>query len=246
MKIALVSPYDLAVPGGVNSHIHHLAEHFVARGHEVRLIAPASDVRNLSPLAIVVGRPRSIPAGGSIARMAISPRLADPVRRVLAAYRPHVVDAPHATPTAVALILVSSRIWCVDGSRGTLMSTLRKTLLPSVSKSSSVRKLYFANFRGPSFHQGQRVELHRFNLFVRNPFSRRASAPFSPGWLSLARPLNGEPQRRTHILKCERSGGRGFDYPIGIESPAPGTLLASSQNVNAAVFSAHVGDVAHS
>jgi len=84
MKIALVSPYDLAVPGGVNSHIHHLAEHFVARGHEVRLIAPASDVRNLSPLAIVVGRPRSIPAGGSIARMAISPRLADPVRRVLA------------------------------------------------------------------------------------------------------------------------------------------------------------------
>jgi len=67
MKIALVSPYDLAVPGGVNSHIHHLAEHFVARGHEVRLIAPASDVRNLSPLAIVVGRPRSIPAGGSIA-----------------------------------------------------------------------------------------------------------------------------------------------------------------------------------
>ena len=84
MKIGLVSPYDLAVPGGVNSHIHHLAEHFVARGHEVRLIAPASDVRNLSPLAIVVGRPRSIPAGGSIARMAISPRLADPVRRVLA------------------------------------------------------------------------------------------------------------------------------------------------------------------
>src|SRR3990172_5145193 len=84
MKIALVSPYDLAVPGGVNSHIPHLAEHFVARGHEVRLIAPASDVSNLSPLAIVVGRPRSIPAGGSIARMAISPRLADPVRRVLA------------------------------------------------------------------------------------------------------------------------------------------------------------------
>jgi len=84
MKIALVSPYDLAVPGGVNSHIHHLADHFVARGHEVRIIAPASDVRNLSPYAIVIGRPRSIPAGGSIARMSTSPRLADPVRRILA------------------------------------------------------------------------------------------------------------------------------------------------------------------
>ncbi|HLF71324.1 MAG TPA: glycosyltransferase family 4 protein [Dehalococcoidia bacterium] len=84
MKIALVSPYDLAVPGGVNSHIHHLAEHFIALGHEVRLIAPSSDVSKASPYAIVVGRPRSIPAGGSVARMAMSPRLADPVRRILA------------------------------------------------------------------------------------------------------------------------------------------------------------------
>jgi phosphatidylinositol alpha-mannosyltransferase len=72
------------VPGGVNSHIHHLADNFMALGHEVKLIAPASDVSKVSPHAIVIGRPRSVPAGGSIARMAMSPRLADPVRRVLA------------------------------------------------------------------------------------------------------------------------------------------------------------------
>jgi phosphatidylinositol alpha-mannosyltransferase len=91
MKIALVSPYDLAVPGGVNSHIHHLADNFMALGHEVRIIAPASDMRNISPYAIVVGRPRSIPAGGSIARMAMSPRLAEPVRRILAEERFDIV-----------------------------------------------------------------------------------------------------------------------------------------------------------
>ncbi|MPZ50154.1 MAG: glycosyltransferase [Dehalococcoidia bacterium] len=84
MKIGLVSPYDLAVPGGVNSHIHHLAENFTALGHEVRLIAPSSDISKLGPNSIAIGRPRSIPAGGSIARMAISPRLAQPVRRILA------------------------------------------------------------------------------------------------------------------------------------------------------------------
>jgi phosphatidylinositol alpha-mannosyltransferase len=84
MKIALVSPYDLAVPGGVNSHIHHLADHFIEQGHEVRLIAPSSDVKNISPNAIVISRPRSIPAGGSIARMSTSPRLARPIRRILA------------------------------------------------------------------------------------------------------------------------------------------------------------------
>ncbi len=84
MKIGLVSPYDLAVPGGVNSHIHHLAENFKLLGHEARTIAPSSDVSNLKRDTIVIGRPSSIPAGGSIARMSMSPRLARPVRTVLA------------------------------------------------------------------------------------------------------------------------------------------------------------------
>jgi phosphatidylinositol alpha-mannosyltransferase len=83
VKIALVSPYDLSVPGGVNSHIHHLSDNFIARGHDVRLIAPASNLSNLRPNSIVVGRPASIPAGGSIARMSMSPRLASPVKRIL-------------------------------------------------------------------------------------------------------------------------------------------------------------------
>jgi phosphatidyl-myo-inositol alpha-mannosyltransferase len=84
LKIALVSPYDLSVPGGVNSHIHHLGDHFMEMGHDVRFIAPASDLSNVRPNSIVVGRPASIPAGGSIARMSMSPRLANPVKRILA------------------------------------------------------------------------------------------------------------------------------------------------------------------
>ncbi len=83
MKIALVSPYDLAVPGGVNSHIHHLSEAFVELGHEARIIGPSSDVGRLGENMIAIGRPLSIAAGGSIARMTMAPRLAGPVRRVL-------------------------------------------------------------------------------------------------------------------------------------------------------------------
>jgi phosphatidylinositol alpha-mannosyltransferase len=83
MKIALVSPYDLAVAGGVNNHVAHLAENFRDLGHQVRIIAPSSDLSRLPPNAIVIGRPLQIPAGGSIARMAMSPRLAGPVKRVL-------------------------------------------------------------------------------------------------------------------------------------------------------------------
>jgi phosphatidylinositol alpha-mannosyltransferase len=83
MKIGLVSPYDLAAPGGVNNHVAHLSEHFTAMGHEVRIIAPSSRLTGIDPHAIVLGTPRSIPAGGSVARMSLSPRLAGPVRRIL-------------------------------------------------------------------------------------------------------------------------------------------------------------------
>jgi phosphatidylinositol alpha-mannosyltransferase len=91
VKIGLVSPYDLAVPGGVNNHVHHLAERFAAVGHEVRIIAPSSRLSGLSPHAIVLGSPRAIPAGGSVARMSLSPRLAAPVRSILAEERFDVV-----------------------------------------------------------------------------------------------------------------------------------------------------------
>jgi len=93
MKIALVSPYDLSVPGGVNSHILPLAHQFRCAGHEVRVIGPASDVNSLpaAPGVIVIGRPFPVPASGSVARIALSLRLAGQVKAVLQAERFDVV-----------------------------------------------------------------------------------------------------------------------------------------------------------
>jgi phosphatidylinositol alpha-mannosyltransferase len=86
MKIALVSPYDLGVVGGVNSHVAPLAAHFRARGHDVRLIGPASSSKTLAPDPdiVVIGRPRPIPTSGSIARIAISPWVSGKVKELLA------------------------------------------------------------------------------------------------------------------------------------------------------------------
>lgn len=87
MKIGLVSPYDWAVPGGVNAHIAHLTEQFLQHGHEVRIVAPSSAPEEgvLLDRFIAIGRPVSIPTSGSVARITISPvGLGEAVREVLA------------------------------------------------------------------------------------------------------------------------------------------------------------------
>jgi phosphatidylinositol alpha-mannosyltransferase len=85
MKIALVSPYDFAHPGGVINHIRALDEEFTRLGHDVRIIAPASrkKVAALGDRFIQIGKPRPIPASGSISRISLSLHLAPDIKKVL-------------------------------------------------------------------------------------------------------------------------------------------------------------------
>ena len=83
MKIALVSPYDFAHPGGVVNHISCLEQQFTRMGHEVKIIAPASKaVYTLGDRFIRIGTPRPIPVSGSIARVTVSIRLESQVNEV--------------------------------------------------------------------------------------------------------------------------------------------------------------------
>ena len=83
MKIALVSPYDFASPGGVVSHISCLEQQFTKLGHDVKIIAPASKaVYTIGDRFIRIGTPRPIPVSGSIARITISLRLESQVKEV--------------------------------------------------------------------------------------------------------------------------------------------------------------------
>ncbi len=85
MKIALVSPYDFSVPGGVVKHIHYLEKHLREMGHQVKIIAPCS--REDAPLSeylikassLVVG----IPSSGSVARVSISPLVYKKAKKIL-------------------------------------------------------------------------------------------------------------------------------------------------------------------
>ena len=85
MKIALVSPYDFAHPGGVQSgHIASLERQLTKMGHEVKVIAPTSKpIAYLGDRFIQIGKPLSIPASGSIVRISPSLHLAPRIKEVL-------------------------------------------------------------------------------------------------------------------------------------------------------------------
>jgi phosphatidylinositol alpha-mannosyltransferase len=85
VKIALVSPYDYAYPGGVVVHICHLYEQFTKMGHKVKIITPCSSSRDIpfSEDVIPIGKPIPIYRRGTVARVALSPLLSRKVKATL-------------------------------------------------------------------------------------------------------------------------------------------------------------------
>lgn len=86
MKIALVTPYDWSMPGGVNNHVRNLAQQFIRSGHQVRVFAPSS--RRIedceSYYVTAIGRSTiGLPASGSTANVTLSYNLAPRVKRLL-------------------------------------------------------------------------------------------------------------------------------------------------------------------
>jgi len=79
MRIGMICPYSLSVPGGVQHQVLSLAESLVARGHDVRVLAPCDGP---PPVAYVTPIGNSLPtsANGSVAPLA--PDVASALRTI--------------------------------------------------------------------------------------------------------------------------------------------------------------------
>jgi phosphatidyl-myo-inositol alpha-mannosyltransferase len=87
VRIGLVSPYSWSYQGGVNRHVEALAEEFLARGHDVRVLAPfdppgrvsrllhraSAEPRELPGYVVPLGRTVSFGANGSVSNLAPFP-----------------------------------------------------------------------------------------------------------------------------------------------------------------------------
>lgn len=81
LRIGIVCPYDWDFPGGVQYHIRDLALQLIDWGHEVSVLAPASEEIEREPWFIDAGRPIPVPYNGAVARVQFGPVAAGRVRR---------------------------------------------------------------------------------------------------------------------------------------------------------------------
>lgn len=76
MKIAMVSPYDFAIHGGVQTHVAELSNALIDDGHDVMVLAPCTGgepVRDMRSAELVTfGRTVPFITAGSVARISMS------------------------------------------------------------------------------------------------------------------------------------------------------------------------------
>lgn len=105
MRIGIVNPYSWSVPGGVQFHIRDLAEELLGRGHDVRVLTPASaEDPTLPDFATSVGPAVPIAFNGSVARLSFGPLVSARTRRWLEEGAFDVVHIHEPTVPSISLL----------------------------------------------------------------------------------------------------------------------------------------------
>jgi phosphatidylinositol alpha-mannosyltransferase len=143
MRVGIVCPYSLDVPGGVGWHCRDLAEQLIATGHAVSLLAPADDDTAVASYVVPAGRAVPMRYNGSVARVNFGPVSAARTRRWL---EDGAFDVLHIhEPVSPSLSLLA--LWAADGPivatfhtsnlRSRAMQTAYPLLRPSLEKISA-------------------------------------------------------------------------------------------------------------
>ena len=85
LQIAMLSPYALTRPGGVQGQVIGLANALRAMGHHVTVLCPADNEEDVPSTAgehIVIGHPTELHSNGSVAPVALSPAASAKVVRI--------------------------------------------------------------------------------------------------------------------------------------------------------------------
>ena len=104
MRIGIVCPYSFDVPGGVQFHVRDLAEHLIAAGHEISVMAPADEGALVPEYLVSSGKAMPVRYNGSVARLTFGPRTAGRVSRWLENGRVDVIHIHEPIAPSVSIL----------------------------------------------------------------------------------------------------------------------------------------------
>lgn len=182
MRIGMVCPYSFDVPGGVQFHVRDLAEHFLAQGHDVAVLAPSEDDEGMPPWFTSSGRAVAVPYNGSVARLTFGPITSSRVGRWL---EDHDFDVLHihepVTPSASVLALWAATVPVVATFhtatvRSRAMHAAHPLLRPSLEKirariavSEEARRTAVTHLKGDCYVIPNGVDTQRFARAPHDP-----------------------------------------------------------------------------
>lgn len=102
LRVGIVCPYSLDVPGGVQAHVLDLAAALQNLGHAVDVLAPAVDA--VPAFVTSAGRALGVPYNGSVARVTFGPVTYARVRRWLAEREFDVLHLHEPTTISISVL----------------------------------------------------------------------------------------------------------------------------------------------
>jgi phosphatidylinositol alpha-mannosyltransferase len=142
MRVGIVCPYSLDIPGGVQNHVKDLAEALIGLGHEVSVLAPTESA-DVPAYVVPAGGTVAVHYNGAVARMSFGPVAAARARRWL---KDGHFDVLHlhepATPSLSLLALWAAECPVVAtyhsaNDRSRALSASAAILRPSLEKISA-------------------------------------------------------------------------------------------------------------
>jgi phosphatidylinositol alpha-mannosyltransferase len=188
----MVSPYSFDVPGGVQFHIRDLAEHLIAHGHHVSVLAPADDDTPLPAYVTSAGRAVPLKYNGSVARISFGPVSSARVKRWLTASDLDILHVHEPSSPSLSMLAM----WAATGPivatfhtstlRSRSMQAAYPLLRPGFEKLSARIAVSEDARRTVVEHLGGDAVVIPNGVYV----ERFARAPVRPEW-------QGTPQRPT-------------------------------------------------
>lgn len=182
MRIGIVCPYSLDVPGGVQIHVQDLAEQLIALGHDVSVLAPADEDTPVPDYVESAGRTVPVRYNGSVARLNFGPVSAARVRRWLHEGQFDVLHLHEPVTPSLGMLA----LWIADGpivatfhtanDRSRAMQMAFPLVRPGLEKisariavSEEARRTLVEHLGGDAVVVPNGVYVHRFREAVPNP-----------------------------------------------------------------------------